>query len=70
MYYKRFINIITGEIFVSYATHEDKTEGVNGWKHITHSQMTKIYEAFDLKAGAKSISYSQENIVELKIILL
>lgn len=70
MYYKSFVNVITGEIYISYAKFDDKVEGVGGWKHVTRDQMKKIYEAFSLKSGAKRIPYSQENIVELKIILL
>jgi len=57
MYFKRFVNVETGEIFISYAPWNDKTDGVDGWAHVSFSQFKHIRENFCSQNFRQSLNF-------------
>lgn len=63
---KRFVNVDTGEIFLSFAVFDDKTDGVGGWVYISHSQLQHIRENFCEYKETFKKNVAKENLDKLK----
>lgn len=66
MYCKRFVNVITGQVFLSCAPFDDKIEGVDGWAHISYLQLQYIRENFCEYQETLKTTVKKENLDKLK----